>query len=126
MLHQTRGADIGKLWNDIRSAIAKAFFSCQACITYWITKYVKKRSNAFEILGFDFLCDDNLNPWLLEVNHSPQFTINARFEMENFVKRSLFENLFNLIDITCELSALLYEENAEKWKILEEYFSIKN
>ena len=29
------------------------------------------RKNAFEILGYDFMIDTNLNVWLIEVNSSP-------------------------------------------------------
>lgn len=29
------------------------------------------RKNTFELLGFDFMVDEFLNPWLIEVNTSP-------------------------------------------------------
>jgi tubulin polyglutamylase TTLL6/13 len=28
----------------------------------------------FEILGFDIMLDSDLNPYLIEVNHTPSFT----------------------------------------------------
>lgn len=32
---------------------------------------IEHRPNCFEIYGFDFMLDQKLNPWLLEVNLSP-------------------------------------------------------
>lgn len=32
---------------------------------------IEHRNNSFEIYGFDFMLDQNLNAWLLEVNLSP-------------------------------------------------------
>ena len=32
---------------------------------------IEHRNNSFEIYGFDFMLDQKLNPWLLEVNLSP-------------------------------------------------------
>lgn len=35
----------------------------------------------FEILGFDILVDEKLNPWLIEVNHTPSFTCGSPLDM---------------------------------------------
>ena len=34
-----------------------------------------KGKNCFEIFGFDFLLDEQIQPHLLEVNHTPSFKI---------------------------------------------------
>lgn len=37
--------------------------SSEDCIT--------NRKNSFEQFGYDFMIDDELNPWLIEINSSP-------------------------------------------------------
>jgi len=29
------------------------------------------RRNSFELIGYDFMIDDLMNPWLIEINTSP-------------------------------------------------------
>jgi tubulin polyglutamylase TTLL6/13 len=36
----------------------------------------------FEILGIDVLLDHKLRPYLLEVNHTPSFTVDTPFDLE--------------------------------------------
>lgn len=51
--------------------------------------------NCFELLGFDILIDDNLKPWLLEVNYSPALTLDCSTDVS--VKRSLVHDLIELV-----------------------------
>jgi tubulin monoglycylase TTLL3/8 len=37
------------------------------------------RSNSFEILGYDFMIDEDMNPWLLEINSSPAMDYSTVF-----------------------------------------------
>lgn len=52
-------------------------------------------SVCFEILGFDILLDENLKPWLLEVNRSPSFGSDHQVDFD--VKSRLLLDSFNLI-----------------------------
>lgn len=51
--------------------------------------------NCFELFGFDILIDDNLKPWLLEVNYSPALTLDCSTDVS--VKRSLVHDVIELV-----------------------------
>jgi len=38
---------------------------------YSVSDTIEHKPNCFELYGFDFVLDENLNPWLIEVNLSP-------------------------------------------------------
>ncbi|XP_051020318.1 LOW QUALITY PROTEIN: probable tubulin polyglutamylase TTLL2 [Acomys russatus] len=52
-------------------------------------------SNCFELFGFDILIDENLKPWLLEVNYSPALTLDCSTDVS--VKRNLVHDIIELI-----------------------------
>lgn len=54
-----------------------------------------KGKNCFEIFGFDFLIDESMNPYLLEVNHTPSFRISSEVDRE--VKKNLLKNTLYLL-----------------------------
>lgn len=52
-------------------------------------------NNCFELFGFDILIDDNLKPWLLEVNYSPALSLECSTDVS--VKRSLVHDIIELL-----------------------------
>jgi D-alanine-D-alanine ligase-like ATP-grasp enzyme len=58
-----QGVDVGQLWGAITDVVLKSLIAVEESIPY--------RANSFELFGFDVLIDQQLRPWLLEVNASP-------------------------------------------------------
>ncbi|EDV21482.1 uncharacterized protein TRIADDRAFT_30320, partial [Trichoplax adhaerens] len=56
---------------------------------------VPQVSNCFELYGFDVLIDENLKPWLLEVNFSPALSFDCQADLE--VKMPLLNDLFDIL-----------------------------
>lgn len=52
-------------------------------------------SVCFELLGFDLLIDENLKPWIIEVNRSPNFDVENQVEFD--IKMKLLFDTFDLL-----------------------------
>lgn len=55
------------------------------------------KSNFFELFGYDFLLDSDLNPWLLEVNLAPSLTADSPIDFH--VKSNLIVDMLNLVGL---------------------------
>lgn len=94
--------DSSKVWSDIKEVVLKTLLVAEP---YLFHNYRMCRpgqtptasSVCFELLGFDILIDDNLKPWLLEVNRSPSFGSNQKIDFD--VKTKLLIDTFNLVRI---------------------------
>ena len=53
------------------------------------------KNNCFELLGYDVLIDQDLKPWLLEVNLSPSLATESPLDLK--IKSQLFIDTMNLI-----------------------------
>ena len=51
----------------------------------------------FEIFGFDIILDSELKPWLLEVNHTPSFSVDTPLDFQ--IKKSLILDTLILINV---------------------------
>eukprot|EP00698_Gefionella_okellyi_P010773 TRINITY_DN2819_c0_g1_i4.p1 TRINITY_DN2819_c0_g1~~TRINITY_DN2819_c0_g1_i4.p1 ORF type:complete len:850 (+),score=203.47 TRINITY_DN2819_c0_g1_i4:351-2900(+) len=88
------GIDTSLLWQRIIDVIIKTFISVENHI-HSATKMFVPHKNCFELFGFDILVDDNLRPWLLEVNLSPSLACDSPLDLK--IKGHLIADLFNLV-----------------------------
>ena len=62
------GVNFNLIWQKIKDIVIKTIISAESKIVAGLKMHVPYRNNCFELLGFDILVDDMLQPWLLEVN----------------------------------------------------------
>ncbi|KPP56713.1 hypothetical protein Z043_125638, partial [Scleropages formosus] len=58
--------------------------------------------HCFELYGYDILLDEDLKPWLIEVNASPSLTASSQEDYE--MKYRLLEDTLNVVDMEGRLS----------------------
>lgn len=58
---------------------------------------VPYRDNCFEILGFDVLIDENLRPWLLEINLSPSLNTDSNLDLT--IKGAMLSEMFTMMGV---------------------------
>jgi len=72
------GVDVDALWESMDKVILKTMFAMQPLLAdaYRDNFGPNNRGrNCFQVLGFDFLLDTDLQPWLLEINNNPDWSI---------------------------------------------------
>ncbi|CRG97919.1 tubulin--tyrosine ligase, putative [Plasmodium gallinaceum] len=81
--------NIMTLIKDIENCIVQSFLA--------VHKIIINDKHCFELYGFDILIDNNLKPWLIEVNSSPSFSSNTKEDYT--LKFNLLDELMTLINI---------------------------
>ena len=61
-----------------------------------VAKVIINDKHCFELYGFDILLDDQLRPWLIEINASPSMTANTPLDYEG--KIGLLEDTYQVLD----------------------------
>ena len=83
------------LWARIRAIICLTLLS--------IAAEVPDSGGCFELLGYDIIVDEDLRPWLLEVNTSPALSIDC--DADRLVKEGLIVDLLDVLALQREQSA---------------------
>ena len=91
------GVDCAALFARINSLIVKTLVAVEPSVVACCRRYCAHRSNCFELFGFDVLIDENLKPWLLEVNLSPSLGVDSPLDLK--VKSRVLTDLFTLASI---------------------------
>ena len=93
------GYDNDAIWEKIHDSIIKTLISVEPKIKSVSRRFIKSGEDVcFELFGFDVLLDDNLNPFLMEVNFSPSLNTDSQLDFD--VKNSVLVDLFNLVKIS--------------------------
>jgi tubulin polyglutamylase TTLL5 len=96
-LFAEQGVNDEKLWAKIKDLVVKTIISIEGIVFSGCEMNLPFRNNCFELLGFDVLIDDTLNPWLLEVNLSPSMNCDAPIDQK--IKGELIADLFTLTGV---------------------------
>lgn len=87
-MEQTRGKTAtDKCFDDIKNIIYISLKSVQNA--------VGNDKHCFEMYGYDVLIEDNLKPWLIEVNASP--SVSTTTESDKVLKMNLMRDVFKII-----------------------------
>lgn len=98
-----KGIDVNKMKSKIDEMIIKTLIVGQPMIahTYGLAQADANSNDlCFQILGFDVLINQNLDPILLEVNHTPSFKTDT--PLDKFIKKSLIKDTLNLLNVNTE------------------------
>ncbi|KJP87134.1 hypothetical protein AK88_03180 [Plasmodium fragile] len=82
-------ARIMKLISDIENCIIQSFLA--------VHKIIINDKHCFELYGFDILIDNNLKPWLIEVNSSPSLSANTKEDYT--LKFNMLDELMSLMNL---------------------------
>jgi hypothetical protein len=89
---------INRIWNQIDDAVVftilSGFTRMQADLRAYPALKFDLYPRCFQLLGFDVLLDEDLKPWVLEVNYRP--SLDWGTQQEHDLKVKLIEDVLNL------------------------------
>ena len=92
-----KGLDYDGAMGKIEELIIKTMMSVHQQNSAGVRMSTTNKSSCYEMFGFDVLLDENLKPWLMEVNISP--AMKATCDTDLVTKKNVITDLFNLIGI---------------------------
>lgn len=86
--------------------------SVEQVIVNNMNRATKHRNLCFELYGYDVILDENLRPWLIEVNVLPSFSSSS--PLDKMIKTSLLSDVFQTIGVIPYSKKKLEKEMEEK------------
>ncbi|KAL4478033.1 hypothetical protein ABPG72_013472 [Tetrahymena utriculariae] len=110
-----QGHDVHTLLMEIRQIIVKTIISAQPQMSHiYRTCQPKSEMNemCFEVLGFDIMLDEDLKPYLIEVNHTPSFWTDSPLDLQ--VKKNLIIDTLNIVNVTNQTKRKYFEMRVQQ------------
>jgi tubulin polyglutamylase TTLL4 len=95
--YEENGINYDFVFAQVKDVILKTLISVEPHIVSNLNKTAGSRNSCFELYGFDILIDEDLKPWLLEVNVLPSLSSSSPFD--KIVKTLLICDVLTLVGI---------------------------
>ncbi|NXV74402.1 TTLL4 polyglutamylase, partial [Atlantisia rogersi] len=89
-----KGVDSEAIWEKIKDIVIKTIIASEPYVNSLLKMYVRRPYCCHELFGFDIMLDENLKPWILEVNISPSLHSNSPLDVS--IKGQMIRDLLNL------------------------------
>ncbi|XP_073401538.1 tubulin monoglutamylase TTLL4 isoform X2 [Dendrobates tinctorius] len=89
-----KGFSSEKIWEKIKEMVIKTIIASEPYVNSLMKMYVQHQYCCHELFGFDIMLDENLKPWVLEVNISPSLHSNSPLDVK--IKGQMIRDLLNL------------------------------
>lgn len=115
---KSQGHDIEKLQYEIDEILRLTIASVQPFVARQYKSFCgssTNKSRCFELYGFDIMLDENLKPWLLEVNDKPSMA--AETEFDRNLKLDILKDLLHVIDLQSDIKKELVKQQKAKTQL---------
>mmetsp|Transcript_87806 Transcript_87806/g.120938 ORF Transcript_87806/g.120938 Transcript_87806/m.120938 type:complete len:111 (+) Transcript_87806:1134-1466(+) len=102
--------------NEIEEIAVKTVISAQPALSHAYKACQPddlENSLCFEVLGIDIMIDQNIKPWLIEVNNLASFGTDSPLDKK--VKFDLINDTFNLLNLSIKRKKRAKKERAEQF-----------
>ncbi|KAI1237261.1 hypothetical protein IHE44_0014522 [Lamprotornis superbus] len=89
-----KGINSEAIWEKIKDIVIKTIIASEPYVNSLVKMYVRRPYCCHELFGFDIMLDENLKPWILEVNISPSLHSNSPLDVT--IKGQMIRDLLNL------------------------------
>ncbi|XP_030581897.1 tubulin monoglutamylase TTLL4 isoform X2 [Archocentrus centrarchus] len=89
-----KGINTTLLWEKIKDIVIKTIIASEPYVSSLMKMHVRTPYSCHELFGFDIMLDENLKPWILEVNISPSLHSNTGLDVS--IKGQMIKDLLNL------------------------------
>ena len=113
-LMEKKGEDVALLKKKIDDIIVKTFIMGLPLVSHqyrFCQPEDENRNMCFHILGIDVMIDNNCNPYVLEVNHTPSFVTDT--PLDYHIKYDLIKDTLKLMNINSKSKAATLERMSQ-------------
>ncbi|ROJ66278.1 Tubulin polyglutamylase TTLL4 [Anabarilius grahami] len=90
----SQGINTTLIWEKIKDMVIKTIIASDPYVNSLVKMHVRSPYSCHELFGFDIMLDENLKPWVLEVNISPSLHSNTPLDVS--IKGQMIRDLLNL------------------------------